>query len=161
MKTQHSTEVSSSNPWLPNQVESRILLPVVHRLKRLGIDGNNCYIVPCSLVLLVAANMSKSYCLTPPLWRKAVQRYCHFWNWQIFLRLVFSKLLTFFFDFIIIFWFNANYKNKKFLRKMHFFLKQRQKPQKTAQCWNASKCFHSEWYNVHISIAPFDPIWCA
>jgi len=38
--------------------------------------------------------MSKSYRLTPPLWRKAVQRYCHFWNWQIFLQLFFAKLLT-------------------------------------------------------------------
>ncbi|MBR5674442.1 MAG: hypothetical protein IKW97_08595, partial [Muribaculaceae bacterium] len=61
-----------------HQGESRILLPVVHRFKRFGIDGNNYYIVPCSLVLLVAANMSKSYCLAPHQWRKAVQRYCHF-----------------------------------------------------------------------------------
>ena len=51
-------------PASNHQGESRILLPVVHRFKRFGIDGNNYNIVPCSLVLLVAANMSKNSILS-------------------------------------------------------------------------------------------------
>jgi len=88
--------ISSSHFLASIKGESRILLPVVHRFKRLGINGNNSYIVPCSLVLLVAANMSKSYCLAPHQWRKAVQRYCHFWNWQIFLQLFLLEVINIF-----------------------------------------------------------------
>jgi len=66
--------------------------------------------------------MSKSYRLAPHQWRKAVQRYCHFWNWQIFLQLFFIGVINNF---------AKNHHNKLlfnkirkiiFLKKFPFFL---------------------------------------
>ena len=67
-----------SNPWplfRLNLVSYCLLYIVLNDLESTRTIPKN---YPLSLVLLVAANMSKSYCMTPPLWRKAVQRYCHF-----------------------------------------------------------------------------------
>ena len=98
MKTQHSTEVPVLNSRPLIRLNLVFLLPVVHRQNDYWNRREqllHCPLFSCTTIsIIVAANMSKSYCLAPHQWRKAVQRYCHFWNWQNFLQLFSVKVIN-------------------------------------------------------------------